>query len=1267
MSFESEFAPVDENKRREFEVEVIGNRNPRIQDYLPRKDSKYYQGTLEELVLIDLEFRWSQASSSLETMPENESISDAPPMLESYLIEFPELNEKGVLPRLIGEEFRVRKRFDVAPQVDEYERRFPGIELSDTLHKGELELDTWGEESDEPTEFNLTGRYESLREYARGGMGVVYQARDSQIGRDVAIKHLQSRYSTDSSAFTRFINEAKLAGRLEHPGVVPVYDMGESESGTPYYSMKLVEGKTYESLIAEVHQGSVPAKLRELLSVLISVSRTIAYAHDRQVIHRDLKPANIIVGNYGDNIVLDWGLAKELDAPEDAKESLCAEPALELTQVGTVMGTPAYMAPEQAKGDLASINQLTDIYALGAILFHAITGQPPITSREEFQQLSQGRLRVNARNVKSNVPEPLSAICQKAMALTPARRYESANQFADELESYLADEPISAYRDPLSTKVWRWARKHSRFVTSAIFVVLLATIASVAVGFVKQAQVAQRRQQISNIEAVVETNRETALEEIRAGRFENGVSYFSKAITLCEPDPHFADVLQELTQHRDNAQKLVDFQQLVDRAELLAWDEIDDDTVVLVRRALALLNVFQHRDWWQHLTDFQLDPQVEDELRNKVYRELCMLVALHIKHGAFAIESANEFVLGGNQQSRKEFTTALIPLEAAQRFRPAVGLDFSEALCRQQLEPGFINSAKLLSATSSVLDPTQTQNATDRFFIGLSLVFYDEDMDFDSDHSIVTLVNQVSSLLGAKFDLSEAGEVALEHLRNGAADEPRQLWTAFTQGWTEERVGRYQAAITAFTRCIALNPDEPRAYYHRAYEYWSLAGIEEDLEQRKRFRHRAISDLQEGEHVSQGNSDLLWRKMFVMLNTRDLHDLNAAIPMGISAAKADSPLPELIPVDILQTVRYRNLSDCFKYTESARSDPKKFSDAWLLAALLKLRLQEHEEAKKFLDKALDLSCEPVTAGIVAGELAMHANEWESAKEQFSNSLKYAPNEYLARRGLALLATIQGNHAQALTSFRELLNSAQNEWQIFECLRQSCIAAIHIGADDQVLADLKRILDLRPSAKCEKILETLESVGKQELQAQVAILLKDRAPEPMPPLEQDGEAASLLNGGFELPLNRYWHSDAAHPLVWWNKGGCRSTAVATRSTKHSGDYSLMIQNFSSLEQDRTGSMQQSFPTERLGKYRLSLFAKTQNLEPEGLSVHVGNASSKRTVSILAVEPGTADWKEYSATFDAKSDATLVRVVSKNSGTVWIDDLRISRVIAENEEQ
>lgn len=1266
MSFESEFAPVDEERRREFEVEVIGNRNPRIQDYLPTKDSEYYQGTLEELVLIDLEFRWSQAASSLETMPETEGVHDAPPMLESYLTEFPELNEKGVLPRLIEEEYRVRKRFDVAPNVDEYQRRFPGVELSDTLQKDELGLDTWGEESAEPgAEFNLTSRYEALEEYARGGMGVVYQARDSQIGRNVAIKHLQSHYKNDSNAFTRFVNEARLAGKLEHPGVVPVYDMGESESGTPYYSMKLVEGKTFESLINELHKRDSAAKLRDLLSVLISVSRTIAYAHDRQVIHRDLKPANIIVGNYGENIVLDWGLAKELDASEVVEDSTSTEPAIELTQVGTVMGTPAYMAPEQAKGDLSSINELTDIYALGAMLFHVLSGQPPITNREEFERLSQGSLAANALEFQKPVPEPLNAICRKAMAFKPTQRYQSANKFADELELYLADEPISAYRDPLSTKMWRWARKHSRMVTSAVFIILLASIASVAVGFVRQAQIAQRRQQISNIEAVVNTNRETALEEIRAGRFENGVSYFSKAISLCEPDPHFADVLQELTAARINAQKLVEFQTLVDRAELLAWDEIDDDAVILIHRALGLVNVFQRRDWWQHLTDFTLDPQVEDQIRNKVYRELCMLVALHIKHGAMAIESANEFVLGGNQQSQKEFTSALVPLEAAQRFRPAVGLDFSLALCLQQLEPGFINSAKLLAATSSVLDPTQTQNATDRFFIGLSLVFYDEDMAFDSDHSIVSLVNQVSSLLGAKFDLSKAGSVALEHLRNGAADEPRQLWTAFTQGWTEERVGRYQAAITAFTRCIALNPHEPRAYFHRAYEYWSLATIEEDLDQRKRYRHRAISDLQEGEHISLGNSDLLWRKTFVMLNTRDLQDLETGIPLGISAAKADAPLAELVPIEILQFFRRSNLSECLKYTESAREASAQSGDAWLLAALLKLRLEDYAEAQKCLDKALELSCEPVTAGIVAGELALHEGEWAEAKKQFSNSLKLSPEEYLARRGLALLAFAQGDHAAALKDFRELLKSAQNEWQTYECLSQSCIAAIQLGADDQLLADLKRILDRRPSAECTQIVEALESAEKTELLTQVRSLLAERAPEPIRPVAQNGESAAFLNGDFELPLNRYWHSDALQPLVWWNSGGYRSTAAATKAIKHTGNYALMIQNFGVAKQDQAGSMQQSFPTERLAKYRLSLFAKTQNLEANGLSIRAGNAASRKSVAILNIDPGTAPWKEYSATFEAKSDQTLVKIVSQNSGTVWLDDIQVTRIVDEKD--
>ncbi|HXG10284.1 MAG TPA: serine/threonine-protein kinase [Gemmataceae bacterium] len=353
-------------------------------------------------------------------------------------------------------------------------------------------------------------RYTLMGLHATGGVGRVWLARDEALGRTVALKDLRPEVAGSSRHRARFLEEAKVTGQLEHPGVVPVYDLvREPEGELPFYAMRFVCGRTLPEAIREYHQkqkdgpaGSLA--LRTLLNNFVAVCQTLAYAHSRGVLHRDLKPQNVVLGDFGEVIVLDWGLAKVVGQP-DSPEGL-APPPMRLdsegerhqTQAGQILGTPAYMAPEQASGQVEAINPSTDVYGLGAILYEILTGRPPFQAATAVDTLllvcEQEPTR--PRRLCRSVPRALEAICLRALAKKQADRYSSAAALADDVRRWLADEPVSAWREPWRARAARWARRHKTLVASAS-VLFLSAVVALAGGLVflarSQAQIEAQR------------------------------------------------------------------------------------------------------------------------------------------------------------------------------------------------------------------------------------------------------------------------------------------------------------------------------------------------------------------------------------------------------------------------------------------------------------------------------------------------------------------------------------------------------------------------------------------------------------------------------------------------------------------------------------------------------------------------------------------------------------------------------------------------------
>lgn len=360
----------------------------------------------------------------------------------------------------------------------------------------------------DPQQVSSDRRYRILRPHARGGLGQVSVALDQELDREVAFKEIIEGRAADQAHRQRFLFEAQVTGGLEHPGVVPVYGLGAYEDGRPFYAMRFIKGDSLAAAVRHTLEDESirtdPARRmlerRRLLARFVTVCHTIEYAHSRGVLHRDLKPANIMLGRFGESIVVDWGLAKVTDRADSdiGADETTLRPSsgsdVDATQPGTVIGTPAYMSPEQASGDHELVGVPADVYGLGATLYFLLTGKPPFEQDEigsVLEHVRAGKFPA-PRTVRSDVSLVLDAICLKAMALSPGSRYGSAALMAEDLERALADEPVLAYPEPPTARASRWLRRHRTTVASLLTFLVVATISlSVSVALLSRAYQAE--------------------------------------------------------------------------------------------------------------------------------------------------------------------------------------------------------------------------------------------------------------------------------------------------------------------------------------------------------------------------------------------------------------------------------------------------------------------------------------------------------------------------------------------------------------------------------------------------------------------------------------------------------------------------------------------------------------------------------------------------------------------------------------------------------
>ena len=1175
----------------------------------------------------------------------------------------------------------------IKPDAMETLRRIPDQRFQDLLDRLN-ESDSAVEPSPTVTvAFPQTSgmRYQVLRPHARGGLGEVFVARDLEIPREVALKQIRDEHANDQDCLTRFLLESAITGGLEHPGIVPVYGQGTHPDGRPYYAMRFIRGMSLKAEIDRFHKESSPAKagafrsiaFHHLLRRFVDVCNALEYAHSRGILHRDLKPSNVMLGKFGETLVVDWGLAKSLDTEDDALDSTPMFPPASPdtgttpTQMGSVVGTPAYMSPEQAAGRLDQLSPQSDVFSLGAMLYCILCGRPPHTKTDLFvvlREVESGTFP-KPREINPHIPRALESICLKAMSLKPADRYAGAAAMGLDIENWLADHRVSAHPDTLRDRIERWIRHHKSVVASLFAATVVLCISSVVGIYLwnRSEQEAFRRKQesenrLADIRANALAGEGAGLLELKADNLSSAASFFRRSLAELGQDPEFEELRQQLAARLNHAEDLIEFYRWSDRCNYATFFEYDMEAIVAAVTALKRLRVFEHDDWWSHLPTRELTAAQADRLRREVYWQLANLASLLSKHGMFydqveeirlsqrVIERAQayrpsrwlESVYDSNKiKLRAEaFGFSLRPEHMMQlatigRFRPIPRLNWRPFLPR--------NPAPKREEIRG------NPNPIDGYFFGsVSLV-----LAVQPEGGFMRSLGELGLIPGAHAST----DVAADYISHAVTLVPDHYWLHLALGWCEAKRENYDLARRSYGHAIALEPENPLAYGMRSSawldEFRAAASSEDDSVDHKILLARAMQDASRGLSLA---PFLYYTHFYIgnaLIAAGQIQEGQRAYRVGIELANENVSLQKERFISPLGEQLIMCKDSANEILETAPNPPETLA----LLALIHITLNDLAEARSFADRAIELDPKQATAQIVRGRLFLLEHQPSRAEEAFRSALANRPQDFRAALGLGRSLELSNKPQEAMDAFAKSKDFAKADWQESEALAGQARALIRLNRVKEAekstadawkvnplldLAELKRLAALNEADDLLKQIEGYEDLG---IDADHALAIQN---------------LPVRNGDFELALASYWGEDhlrLGRP-IWFNANGCESTARrAPDSREGESGMSFQIANTSARGFGRFGTMSQTIPAQRGSVYQLTFSAKGRGLAEGAVECRIDAGGETHH---LPLPPGTWDWREVQLDFPCERDSLNLQIRSQDRGEAWIDDISIRRI-------